>query len=60
MSTRIDRSSRRYRRVFDLVASGEGPRITYSLVSALAYVADRDVDPSKKAKDLREILGIAK
>ena len=44
---------RRYRRVFDLVASGEGPRITYSLVSALDDVADRDVDPSKKAKDLR-------
>lgn len=31
---------------------GEGPRITYSLVTALD-VGDRDVDPLEKAKDLR-------
>lgn len=48
---RIDHSTRRYRRVFDLVSCGEGPRITYSLVTA-PDVGDRDVDPSEEAKDL--------
>lgn len=45
--------SKRYCRVFDLVLCGEGPRITYSLVTALD-VGDRDVDPLEKAKDLRK------
>ncbi|KZC12992.1 hypothetical protein WN55_04889 [Dufourea novaeangliae] len=52
IDTRKSGSSLEGSRVFDLVARGEGPRITYSLVTA-PDVGDRDVDPSKEAKDLR-------